>query len=157
MNKTSQKYELLMNLFRVDLDTVQANPINLFDVSDERDSAKFTTMMINGKERNIQLMNIPFFDSDDTKANENPMEAVVFAKRFISERNYRQEYDRYHAKKKQKRNRAKRNAARAKLKRMGRVRKGDGKDVDHKNGDPTDNSTNNLRVRSKSENRADNK
>lgn len=157
MNKTIQKYELLMNLFRVDLDSVQANPIDLYDVSDERNSAKFTTMMINGKERNIQLMNIPFFDSDDTKANENPMEAAVFAKRFISERNYGKEYKRYHAKQKQKRNRAKRNAARAKFIRLGRVRKGDGKDVDHKNGDPTDNSTNNLRVRSKSENRADNK
>jgi len=156
-SKPIEQYQLIMNTFRVNVDTIEASPIKLHDVSDERDGAKVTTIYINGKQRNIHIMNIPFFDSDDTKANENPMEAAVFAKRFISERNYRQEYKRYHAKQKQKSNRAKRNAARAKFIRLGRARKGDGKDVDHKNGDPTDNSTNNLRVRSKSENRADNK
>ncbi len=41
-------------------------------------------------------------------------------------RNYRREYDTYHAKAKQKKNRAKRNAANRKLK------PGPGKEVDHK-------------------------
>ena len=41
-------------------------------------------------------------------------------------RNYRREYDTYHAKSKQKKNRAKRNAANRKLK------PGPGKEVDHK-------------------------
>jgi len=36
----------------------------------------------------------------------------------------------------------------------GKVRKGDGKDVDHKNGNPKDNSKKNLRVASKSSNRS---
>jgi len=49
---------------------------------------------------------------------------------------------------------AKRKAARRKLEKEGKVRKGDGKDVDHKNRNPKDNSRSNLRVQSKSENRS---
>tara|TARA_R100000664_G_scaffold21186_1_gene30435 strand:- start:380 stop:514 length:135 start_codon:yes stop_codon:yes gene_type:complete len=37
---------------------------------------------------------------------------------------------------------------------LGRVKKYDGKDVDHKNGNPKDNRLKNLRVMSKSKNRA---
>lgn len=47
-------------------------------------------------------------------------------------RNYRREYDEYQSKPEQIRNRTKRNAARAEMEKLGRVRKGDGKDVDHK-------------------------
>lgn len=46
-------------------------------------------------------------------------------------RDYRKEYDEYHAKPEQKKRRADRNAARRKAEREGRVRKGDGKEVDH--------------------------
>lgn len=46
-------------------------------------------------------------------------------------RNYRDEYDSYHAKPEQKRRRAQRNKARRKAVRDGRVRKGDNKEVDH--------------------------
>lgn len=49
---------------------------------------------------------------------------------------------------------AKRKAARRKLEKEGKVRKGDGKDVDHRNGNPKDNSRSNLRVKSKSDNRS---
>jgi hypothetical protein len=38
----------------------------------------------------------------------------------------------------------------------GRVRKGDGKDVDHKDMNPTNNALSNLRIQSKSKNRARN-
>lgn len=69
------------------------------------------------------------------------------------ERNYRREYDTYHAKPEQKQARANRNAARAELKKEGKVRKGDGKEVDHKNGNPMDNSRGNLQVMSRSANR----
>ncbi len=69
-------------------------------------------------------------------------------------RNYRKEYDNYQGKPEQKKKRAKRNAARAKMEKSGKVRKGDGKDVDHKNGNPKDNSSKNLRVQSKSKNRS---
>lgn len=46
-------------------------------------------------------------------------------------RNYRKEYDDYHAKTEQKKRRADRNKARRKAQRDGRVSKGDGKEVDH--------------------------
>jgi hypothetical protein len=56
----------------------------------------------------------------------------------------------------QKKRRAERNAARALMERKGRVRKGDGKDVDHANHKTSDKSSKNLRVMSKSKNRAKN-
>jgi hypothetical protein len=59
----------------------------------------------------------------------------------------------YQASEEQKKNRASRNAARAKLMREGKVRKGDGKDVDHHNSNPKDNSNGNLGVLDKSKNR----
>ena len=70
------------------------------------------------------------------------------------QRNYKQEYDRYHASPEQKKKRASRNAARATMVAKGKVRKGDGKDVDHKNGNANQNSGGNLRVQSKSANRS---
>jgi hypothetical protein len=47
------------------------------------------------------------------------------------ERDYRKEYDTYHAKPEQKKRRADRNSARAKAEKRGTVHKGDGKEVDH--------------------------
>ena len=49
---------------------------------------------------------------------------------------------------------ASRKAARRKLKKTGAVSKGDGKDVDHKNRNPLDNSTKNLKAKPKSANRS---
>lgn len=46
-------------------------------------------------------------------------------------RDYRREYDEYHAKPEQIKRRAQRNAARAKAASDGKVKKGDGKEVDH--------------------------
>ncbi len=69
-------------------------------------------------------------------------------------RNYRKEYDSYHAKPRQKKRRAQRNSARAKMVKAGKARKGDGKDVDHKNRNTADNRSKNLRVVSKSKNRS---
>jgi hypothetical protein len=48
-----------------------------------------------------------------------------------TKRNYRKEYDNYHAKPEQKKNRAARNTARRQAVAAGRASKGDGKDVDH--------------------------
>jgi hypothetical protein len=61
-------------------------------------------------------------------------------------RDYRKEYDEYHAKPEQKKRRASRNAARNKLAKTGRVRKGDGKEVDHKDMNPRNNRRSNLKV-----------
>lgn len=69
-------------------------------------------------------------------------------------RDYKQEYANYDGKPSVKKKRAKRNAARRELMRQGKVRKGDGKDVDHKNGNAMDNSKSNLRVKSASSNRS---
>lgn len=63
----------------------------------------------------------------------------------------------YNSRPEQKKRRAQRNAARKKMEKAGKVRKGDGKDVDHKNKSTANNSSSNLRVRSKSANRADNR
>ena len=68
-------------------------------------------------------------------------------------RDYKQEA-KYHATPEQKKKRASRNAARAKLLKAGKVKKGDGKDVDHRNGNPKDNKKSNLAVKSKSANRS---
>lgn len=72
-------------------------------------------------------------------------------------RNYKKEYAEYHSKPEQKKRRAGRNAARKKMEKAGKVKKGDGKDVDHKDRNPRNNSKSNLRVQSKSKNRARNK
>ena len=70
-------------------------------------------------------------------------------------RDYKAEYDKYHARPKQKKNRASRNAARAKMAKAGKVHKGDGKDVAHvKAFDKGGNNKTGLRVESKSTNRS---
>jgi len=69
-------------------------------------------------------------------------------------RDYRAEYDNYHSSPKQKKNRAARNAARAAMAKKGRVKKGDGKDVTHRDGNPRNNSSKNLGVLSASKNRS---
>ncbi len=69
-------------------------------------------------------------------------------------RDYRKEYDNYHSSSKQKKNRAGRNLARRMMKKKVGIK---GKDVDHKDGNPRNNSRSNLRIRSKSANRSDNK
>lgn len=69
-------------------------------------------------------------------------------------RNYKKEYSNYHSSPKQKKRRASRNAARRKMERDGRVRKGDGKDVAHRNNNPRDNRKKNLSVQSKAKNRS---
>ena len=68
-------------------------------------------------------------------------------------RPYKKEYEQYQGTEEQKKNRAKRNTARSKLEKSGSVSKGDGKDVDHEDGNPQNNSDSNLRVLDKSTNR----
>jgi hypothetical protein len=49
----------------------------------------------------------------------------------MSKRNYRKEYDEYHGSEEQKKRRAERNRDRKAAEKAGKVRKGDGKEVDH--------------------------
>jgi len=71
-------------------------------------------------------------------------------------RNYKSEYANYHSTTKQKKDRAGRNGAR----RIMKKKLGSsilGKDIDHKDRNPRNNSRSNLRVRSKSSNRSRNR
>lgn len=66
----------------------------------------------------------------------------------------RKEYDNYQGKPEQIARRSSRNKARRKMVAAGKASKGDGKDVAHRNGSPTDNKASNLEVQSRSKNRS---
>lgn len=68
-------------------------------------------------------------------------------------RNYAEEYRSYHGTKAQIKRRAARVKARRLMEKDGLVRKGDGKEVDHKDFDPRNNKRSNLRVLPRSANR----
>lgn len=70
------------------------------------------------------------------------------------QRNYRDEYKNYQGKPDQIKKRAARNKARSLLEKAGKVSKGDGRDVDHKDGNPLNNKKTNLLVKKKSDNRS---
>ncbi len=74
-------------------------------------------------------------------------------------RNYKQEYDNYQGTPEQIKKRAERVKARRMMEKTGAAKKGDGKDVDHikpmRSGGTS--TKDNLRMRSKSANRSDNK
>ena len=76
----------------------------------------------------------------------------------VYKRDYKKEYKNYHGKKKQRKERSARGTARDLMIKKGRAKKGDGKDIDHKKPLRSGGSKgiNNLRVRDKSANRADN-
>ena len=73
----------------------------------------------------------------------------------VGKRNYRKEYDDYHGTPEQRKNRSNRNKNRTKMAKAGRVRPGDGKEVDHKKplSKGGGNGKSNLRVVSRSANR----
>ena len=95
------------------------------------------------------------------RMHQNPVCMIGLINDLIIEeykRDYKKEYKNYHGKKKQKKERAARGAARDLMIKKGRAKKGDGKDIDHKKPLRSGGSKgiNNLRVRDKSDNRADN-
>lgn len=72
-------------------------------------------------------------------------------------RDYKKEYREYHAKPEQrKRNDKRKQARRNMVKEHGKAKLA-GKDIDHKDRNPHNNSRKNLRIRSKKANRGDNK
>ena len=69
-------------------------------------------------------------------------------------RDYKKQNEKYDSRPSVKKDRASRNAARKVMAKVGKVRKGDGKDVDHKDGNPRNNKRSNLRVTTKAKNRS---
>ena len=62
-------------------------------------------------------------------------------------RNYRKEYDNYQGKPAQKKRRAMRNKVRRMMEREGKVKKGDGKDIHHRDGNPMNFKKSNLSIK----------
>ena len=69
-------------------------------------------------------------------------------------RNYKREYETYHASKEKKKRRAQRNKARRQAIREGRVKKYSKKDVHHKDKNTANNKKSNLRILSRKKNRS---
>lgn len=72
----------------------------------------------------------------------------------IKPRDYKREYALFHGRPEEIKKRASRNKARRTLVRAGLVRKGDGRDVHHRNGNPLQNDRSNLAVVPRSYNRS---
>lgn len=68
-------------------------------------------------------------------------------------RDYKSDYEKFQDSPSQKKDRASRNKARSELEKAGKVRKGDGKDIDHSDSNPRNNKKSNLKVMTKSKNR----
>ena len=78
---------------------------------------------------------------------------TVNGKRKRTAAGVKHEYEKFQSSAKAKAERASRNSARRAALKSGRVSKGDGKDIDHKDSNPKHNSASNLRVVSRATNR----
>tara|TARA_Y100001963_G_C6779497_1_gene449111 strand:- start:690 stop:3131 length:2442 start_codon:yes stop_codon:yes gene_type:complete len=74
----------------------------------------------------------------------------------MEDRDYKKEYANFHGKPEQRAKRSKRVLARREMIKSGKAKKGDGKDVDHKDGNANNNSPSNLRMMSVAKNRSRN-
>lgn len=72
----------------------------------------------------------------------------------MSVRNYKKEYANYQGTPEQIKKRSSRNKARRLMAKKGKVHKGDGKDVNHKDTNPNNNKQSNLNVETKHKNRS---
>lgn len=77
---------------------------------------------------------------------------LALGKRVRTAAGVKHEYDKFQSSTKAKRDRASRNKARRLFEREGKVHKGDGEVVDHKDSNPEDDRQSNLRVMTKSAN-----
>lgn len=140
-------YYKLFKFLEDSVDITINNPIIDFTDISSPQSMNYNSVYVNGKKFDIPVEEPANYDEYGQQSS-----PITEGKN----RNYRKEYDNYHSRPEQRKNRSKRVLARRLMMKLGRVSKGDGKDVDHKDGNPRNNGKHNLRVRSKSENRADN-
>ena len=131
----------LIRFFEIDFDTF-TDPVNFNDVLPKPNASKNSNTIFIGKKQ----IKVPI---SEYYAN--------IGKMFLSEakkRDYKEEYEDFHGKPEERKKRSKRVLARRLLSKMGKVRKGDGKDVDHKDGNAMNNSPSNLHAISAHKNRA---
>ena len=72
-------------------------------------------------------------------------------------RDYEKEYEDFHSKPEQVKNRMGRNRANYKMRKAGKIKKGGNKDVHHEDGNPRNNRMSNLKVVASGKNRSRNK
>ena len=130
-------------------------------IEDTPEEGRMNILTINGKEKKIPVLpekpdfEDNFYTEEDDDINESFNS--VFEQDDPSKRDYKHEYRTFHGKAEQRKKRSNRVLARRKMIKKGKASKGDGKDVDHKDGNALNNGDSNLRVRSVRSNRADNK
>tara|TARA_X000001388_G_C2234809_1_gene124804 strand:- start:10922 stop:12955 length:2034 start_codon:yes stop_codon:yes gene_type:complete len=133
----------LLTFFGLSASNIVIRNINL-DAVGSISNGDFTTVSVGNQSFYIDVeKDVEYYDSNALRLGE--------------ERDYKKEYREYHGTEQQKKRRAGRNHARREAEKNGQVEKGDGKDIDHKDHNPLNNSSSNTRVRSKSANRGDNK
>ena len=143
----------LMNIFAIKPEQITISAIDLFYVTSVDTSAERNTINVNGKVFSIPVKMDPMPSTTSQSIIEKGSILTSLLER--STRDYKKEYRKFHGTAKGRSDRTKRVLARRKMVKAGKVSKGDGKDVDHKDGNPQNNSMSNLRARSASANRAD--
>jgi len=134
-----------LSLFNLSASSIVIRNINL-DAVGSLSKGDYTKVSIGDRTFYVDVeKDVEYYDSDALRLGEE------------TERDYKKEYNQYHSKPIQKKRRAGRNAARSEAEKNGKVSKGDGKDIDHKDHNPLNNSNGNTRVRDRSSNRGDNK
>jgi hypothetical protein len=151
----------LMNIFAVTADQITIGQIDFYDVTSTTYSAQRNIIRVNGKMFKIpvQMDPIPVSDLEQiTEDLDDPSgkgtKKVLPKKKLIKKpRNYKKE-QKYESTPEQKARRAARGRARYKLAKLKLVRKGDKRDVDHRNKNTEDDTVGNLQIMSASANRA---
>ena len=155
----------LMNVFAVEPDELTIGQVDLYDVTSTTYSAERNMIMINGKIFKIPVEIDPIPVSDQEEITEGTdaslsdpsgkkSSSVLKKKKLIKKpRDYKKE-TKYESTPEQKSRRAARGRARYKLAKLKLVRKGDKRDVDHRNNNTDDDTVGNLQIMSASKNRA---
>ena len=143
-------YKMLL-FCNVSPNIVSFSGVNLKDFANKESNGEVNTLYIHGTRKDVAVEKEVDYDKLMSEYYGN------IGKTFLAEAKKKRDYTKdieYESSPKQRHNRVKRVLARRFMEKRGLVHKGDGKDVDHKDGDPTNNSPKNLRVMSRSKNRA---